>query len=183
MQTTISGKKIENEMAKIAKDCFQEHPGAGCVCVGVANIGKSSGRGKRQVDGQQRHAFFAWSGTAGRSELRTTLNEERATSEPELSNADVAGLLQGMAGRLSLYGSARNGTAIKQAETWITHNCAESNLALYLERNGKRFESITLASYETRGSGVAYKPLCKNCQQWVRLYFNMLQGYKSAVGQ
>ena len=183
MRTTISGKKIAEEMAKIAKDCFKERPNVGCVCVGVANIGRTAGKKNRQVDGQERDAFFAWSGDAGRAELRNALNEERVEGEDELSNANIVGMLEGMAKRLALYESARAGTSINQVETWATHNCAESNLALYLERNGKNFSSITIASYEIRGSGVAYKPLCHNCQQWVRLYFNILQGYRAEVKQ
>ncbi|WP_207210023.1 hypothetical protein, partial [Tropicimonas sp. IMCC6043] len=154
------------------------HGNVGCVTVGVARIGSSLGSSPRQVSGGTRHGYFALSGATGRAVLENALiGEGLATANT--TAAEITGMLSGMAALLRQYRSKADGSAVSQAENWSTHNCAESNLALYLFRLGKDMGKITIASYEQNGSTIDYKPLCRNCRQWVRQHFNVLDDFNA----
>lgn len=179
MTTTIHGKNIAKEMKGVAKEYLSTYPKAGCVCVGVRMHGgsKASGRAK---SGGERHAYVGVSGDDGRKLLRTTLLAEGAVPPATTANG-IVGMLTDMAGQLVEYRSKKDGSSIRQVENWSTHNCAESNLALYLYKMGVDFKHVTLASYESSGSAVRFKPLCHNCQQWTRQHFSILPEYKSSA--
>jgi hypothetical protein len=176
MKTTISGKKIIQEMKQVAKEYFAAHANPSCVCVGVKQIGgrESSGRAK---DGGERTVYVGISGDTGRALLRDTLNAENVDGGG-WTTGDVTAALGVMASGLAVYRSKKNATAaVVQAENWTTHNCAESNLALYLYKNGVRASAITIASYEINGTTISYKALCHNCQQWCRQHFSVLDDF------
>jgi hypothetical protein len=180
MKTSISGRNIAKSMRQLARDAFAEYPNVGCVCVGVKNIGGRQASG-RATDGGERQAFVALSGDAGRRVLRENLIETGGVGR-DATSADVTGMLETMASTLAIYGSAKRGTAaIAQKETWLTHNCAESNLALFLYRQGVDFAGVVIASYETVGGSLSFKPLCHNCAQWVRQHFKVLVEFDSSV--
>ncbi|MCU1720298.1 hypothetical protein [Pseudomonas sp. 5P_5.1_Bac1] len=176
MKTSITGKNVIKEMKDLAKGYFAEYGNPSCVCVGVSALGRTESSGRAR-DAQERKTFVGISGDTGRKLLRATLNAE-GHGGGTLSAADVTARLTTMANQhLVTYRSRLTGPAIVSAETWATHNCAEGNLALYLLMNGVRANVITIASYEIIGNSVQYKPLCKQCQQWVRQHFKVLEDF------
>lgn len=180
MKTSISGKNVTKEMKQLAKETFAEYPGVGCVCVGVKNLGarQASGRG---ADSGTRQTFVAVSGDTGRKILRENLIDARAIVD-SASAADVTGMLEAMAAQLVVYRSAKKGSAaVEKKESWLTHNCAESNLALYLYKQGVDFSSVVIASYQKVADTVSFKPLCHNCAQWVRQHFKVLAEFDASV--
>ncbi len=178
MKTSISGKNLIKEMRDVAKEYFAEYGNPSCVCVGVVGIGKSEASGRAR-DSQERTVFVGISGATGRTLLRETLNAD-GHGGGTLTNAQVIADLTLMADtELNKYRSKKSGRAITQAENWTTHNCAESNMALYLLKNGRSFGKVTIASYQIDGGTISYKPLCKNCSQWVRQSFNVLDDFNS----
>lgn len=176
MKTSITGKNVIKEMRDLAKEYFAEHKNPSCVCVGVASLGRTESSGRAR-DGHERKTYVGVSGETGRTLLRETLNSE-GHGGGNLSKADVTTRLTAMANQhLVTYRSKQSGPAIVSAEMWATHNCAEGNLALYLLMNGVRADMVTIASYEIVGNSVQYKPLCKQCQQWVRQHFRVLEDF------
>jgi len=169
----ITGKEIAKEMKSVAKNVFKDNTPA-CVCVGV--VGRLGGyKNQRATDGGQKQVYVGLSGETGRTLLRETLKVDRAKIISMLTTmADV---------QVKQYRSKKDGPAINQAEPWATHNCAESNLALYLITElGKNLRNITIASYQKVGDQVSYKPLCNNCAQWVKQNFHILQEYDAHNG-
>lgn len=176
MKTSITGKNIAKEMKDLAKATFEAYPRVACVCVAVKHVGGRASSG-RAIDGGTRHAYVAVSGATGRQVLRDNLIDERAANA-SLTIGELTGLLTTMAGTLNVYQSKKRGsTAIVQQESWVTHNCAESNLALFLYQLGVNHSQVVIASYEKTGDTVQYKPLCHNCAQWVRQRFKVLSEF------
>jgi hypothetical protein len=182
MKTTISGKNPIKEMKALAKDYFAEYGNPSCVCIGVALPGKANSSG-RATDAFTRTAYVGISGVTGLDLLRDTLNAA-GHGDGKLTRAHITANLTTMANQqLVKYRSKLSGPEIKKVEDWNTHNCAESKLALYLLMNGIRSNVITIASYEIVGSSVRYKALCKQCAQWVRQNFKVLDDYDSNVAK
>lgn len=183
MKTTISGKNIIKSMKAVAKEYLEDYNNPSCVTVGVVNVGKleSSGRTKK---GGERTVYVGVSGATGRTLLRNTLIADgiQSPSGGVLTSTNVTNFLTDMANTaLVKYRSKQDGPAINRAELWTTHNCAESNLALYLFKNGKDFGRITIASYERNNGAVQYKALCNNCKQWCEQTFQILGNFKDGT--
>jgi len=181
MKTSVSGKNIIKALHDVAAEYYAdpELAGAGCVTVGV-KLGGARIKNARIDDGFERTCYVGVSGEAGRDLLRSNLVLDGAVAADTTRN-DLVGLLQTMAGLLVKYQSSSKGTAVRQQENWVAHNCAESNLALYLYKSGADMSQVTIASYEKAGNQVRYKPLCHNCAQWVRQHFKVLTGFDDAV--
>ncbi|WP_147443153.1 hypothetical protein [Corallococcus sp. AB011P] len=179
MATEISGKKITKEMRDLAESTFRVHPVAMCVCVGVRHTGGRKAKG-RAVDGRARLAFAAINGKEGRIHLMdnlTVLQEFTGVTAGTLT-ADLIT----MASSLNIYGSAKRGSkAIVQQAPWTTHNCAESNLALFIYKLGMRTHDFTIAAYGNNDGRIDFKAPCSNCAQWVRQHFKMLTEYEGSL--
>jgi hypothetical protein len=174
MKEFITGKSVSSNMKDIAKSYLQTYS-AGCVCVAVENL--DLGINGRTKNGGERSCFIGVSGPSGQKLLRDVFNEDRVDNHNHWQREDIITSLQTMAANLVTYNSKAKGTAIVKQETWSTHNCAESAVALYLYKQGKQLKKYTIASYELKSGSVGFKPLCQNCSQWVKNHFNMLPGY------
>jgi len=177
MKTTIEGKKIVNSMSDVAKDVFKDYPKAACVVVGVKIGGKL--KDGRADDGGERQCFFSVNGDKGRTLLKDSLIDAKAI-EAGMDNDQFNGLFTTMAAGLKVYRSKKDGSAIVQREIWETHNCAESNLALFLFKTGVDLHQVTIAAYQKVGKSIEFKAMCAHCQQWVRQTFRVLEAFKVA---
>jgi hypothetical protein len=147
------------------------------MCVRWRREYRQSRNGRPGNGWQERTVYVAINGPAGRTLLRNMLNGE-GHGGGTLTAAQITADLMLMADtELQKYRSKKSGPAITQAENWTTHNCAESNMALYLLKNGISFGKITIASYEIAGTSISYKPLCNNCAQWVKQSFKVLADF------
>jgi hypothetical protein len=167
MEIDIEPDKLERNMRKAAKDLLTEHKCA-CICIALKKPGAKKGAVR---------TYFGANGDTGRALLRTALNTENVDNRTDWTAAQVTAALSLMADNLVTYRSSKEGTAIVQKANWATHNCAESNLALYLYKQGKQLKDFTLASYQLEGTTCTYKPLCNNCVQWCRNSFQILDDY------
>lgn len=177
----ISGKNMKDEMRRLAKEAFAEQPTASCVCVGVSTPGSRKASGRR-TDGSKLQAYVAWSGNVGRAMLRDALRAEGVLEEEDngRANTRVTSLLETMAARLKIYGSSTQGSAVVHTESWVTHNCAESNLMLFLYQRGVNTKNVVIAAYSSTSSGsVTFKSLCQQCQQWVPHHMGILTEYNT----
>jgi hypothetical protein len=176
MKETISGKMLLKEMKCVAKVHLEANQHVGCVCVGVKNMPKL--KDGRAEDGGERDCYVGMSGEVGRRNLLAALNGDVG----EWNMDQVKAGLELMVQDLVTFRSSKVGTAVQKKELWTTHNCAESNLAYYLHKQGVQLRTITVASYQKVGTEVSYKPLCTNCAQWCSNQYNILEDYKRANG-
>jgi hypothetical protein len=160
-----NGKNLDSAMRAFAKDLFKnEFPKASCICIGVKLHNVEGNRHQKCV--------YARSGDDGRRDL--------VSSVPGMNTpAEVGAAMGPMSSNLVSYRSATVGTSIIRKEPWTTHNCAESNLAFYVLKNGGQLGDYTIASFHMVGGTLDYFALCKNCAQWCQNSFRLSRGYKA----
>jgi hypothetical protein len=169
VEIEIEPDKLERNMRKAAKDLLKEHQCA-CICIALKMPGAKKGAVR---------AYFGANGDTGRTLLKAALNDGKVDNRTNWTTAEVTAALALMADNLVTYRSSKEGTAIVKKANWATHNCAESNLSLYLYKQGKQLKDFTLASYQLEGESCTYKPLCDNCVQWCRNQYKILDDYEA----
>jgi hypothetical protein len=162
------GQNLATAMRDKAKDLFKGWKGAaGCICVAVRTAVKKG-----------ENCVYARNGAQGLTDLRDALRGNGLDLNADLDQTRAA-LIEFLKGAVK-FQSSEEGTVVQQKEVWVTHNCAEAHVAVYLNQSkNANFKAYTIASYQKLDEQVVFKALCDNCAQWCQQNFTILDEYKA----